>query len=95
VATQATARLELPRGGPPKVLDAGVPVKVTWALRRDDSAQPTLVGPEGGPHLSLPSVKVGVTTAVDSGGVPIASMEIAAAGAELSLSTNLLCVIGR
>jgi hypothetical protein len=87
------ARLELARGGPPRVLDAGAPVKVTWALRRDDSAQPTQVGPEGGPHLSLPSVKVGVTTAVDSGGVPIASMEIAAAGAELSLSANLLALL--
>ena len=87
------ARLEFPRGGPPSVIDAGVPVTITWALKRDDDVQPTLVGPAEGPHLSLPSVSVTVTTGVDGAGAPTVAVGIAAARAELSLAADVLAAL--
>src|SRR5579862_1240340 len=53
------ARLQLPRGGPPQVLDAGAPIKVNWTLQRPDGGDPIVLGPASGPSLNLASIAVG------------------------------------
>jgi hypothetical protein len=85
------SRLQLPRGGPPQVLDPGGAVDVKWALQR--SGAPTTFGPDSGPNVVVPTMALSAETTTDSSGAPTVSYQLSTAGAKLSLVPDLLSAL--
>ncbi len=85
------ARLQLPRGGPAQVLDAGGPVHAKWSVQR--SGTTTTFGPDGGPNLKMPSVQLSAETALDGGGAPTINYALTLPSASLALAPAFLSIL--
>lgn len=85
------ARLQLPRGGPPQVLDPGGAIDVKWALQR--SGSPTTFGPATGPNIVLPTMSVIVETHEDGSGAPTVDYQLSVQNATLSLAPAVLSAL--
>ena len=85
------ARLQLPRGGPPQVLDPGAAVAVNWEIKR--SGATTRFGPEIGPQIVASSVDLSANTGIDGGGAPTVGYGITLDNAKLSLAPDFLTAL--
>ena len=90
VSAQAGARLQLPRGAAPSLIDAGAPATLKGTLRH--AGQPMRLGPDAGPHLDLSSVALAVQ-ALASNGLPQVSYVLDVSGAQLSLAPGPLAAV--
>ena len=84
-------RLQLPRGGPPQVLDTGAPVAVNWAVKRSGTS--TTFGADIGPQIVASTVNLSAKTNVDGGGLPTVNYEISLGNAKLSLAPDFLAAL--
>jgi len=91
VSAQAGARLQLPRGAAPSLMDGGAPAELDGTLRH--AGQPMRLGPDAGPHLDISTLALAVRAAVTGNGLPQASYGLNLSGAQLSLAPGPLAAV--